>query len=294
MSFDFNKTGGKLIFTDLGGFQRRNPSTFWAINEADKLYNWKDFATIKIYTNDSENDETDYSYSKKNSHFNLVPDFTFHCWKEAGLNDYDEFITSIDKAGLSPYEINKVGWVGSTATSDSRKILFKIGENNNTLFDFFENCWTHSSSIMLNGTNYIHTADLVKKYSILIDIEGNGWSARFKHLLWSHRPVLFVDRPYTEYFFKYLKEWEHYIPVKRDLSDLVEKTKWCIDNYDKALEIAKNAYEFSKKYTTREACYAQWNYIICNSGQYKSLRVIEDKKKLDEDKKKLDEDKKEN
>jgi hypothetical protein len=67
---------------------------------------------------------------------------------------------------------------------------------------------------MLNGTNYIHTADLVKKYSILIDIEGCGYSARFKHLLWSHRPVLFVDRPYTEYFFKYLKEWEHYIPVK--------------------------------------------------------------------------------
>jgi hypothetical protein len=65
---------------------------------------------------------------------------------------------------------------------------------------------------------------------------------------------------------------------------LGEKTKWCIDNYDKALEIAKNAYEFSKNYTTREACYAQLNYIICNSGQYKSLRVIEDKNaKLDED-----------
>jgi spore maturation protein CgeB len=53
--------------------------------------------------------------------------------------------------------------------------------------------------------------------------------------------------------------------VKRDLSDLVEKAKWCIENYDKAKQIAENAYEFSKKYLTRDACYEQWNKIITNS-----------------------------
>jgi len=56
---------------------------------------------------------------------------------------------------------------------------------------------------------------------------------------------------------KGLKEWEHYIPVpvKRELSYLIEKTKWCIDNYDKGLQIAENPYQFSKLYLTRNACY---------------------------------------
>jgi hypothetical protein len=95
-----------------------------------------------------------------------------------------------------------------------------------------------------------------------MDIEGNGYSGRLKHLLWSHRPLLIVDRPYKEFFFEFLKEWEHYIPVKRDLSDLVEKTQWCFNHYDKALQIAENAYHFSKKYLTRDACYDKWNNII--------------------------------
>ena len=33
----------------------------------------------------------------------------------------------------------------------------------------------------------------------------------------------------------------HYIPVNRDLSDLIEKTQWCLDNYEKAVQIAENA-----------------------------------------------------
>lgn len=71
-----------------------------------------------------------------------------------------------------------------------------------------------------------------------------------------------MDRPYKEYFFEHLKEWEHYIPVKRDLSDLTEKVDWCFDNPEKVAEIATNALEFSKQHLTREACYSRWNEII--------------------------------
>jgi len=52
------------------------------------------------------------------------------------------------------------------------------------------------------------------------------------------------------------------------LSDLIEKTKWCIDNYDKALQLAENAYQFSKLHLTRNACYDKWNNVVisnCNS-----------------------------
>jgi len=262
MSFTVSKANGQLIFNDYGGYETRNPSTIWCIQEADKIYKWNDFDEIKIFTEDYEVDDNDFTYSKQNHYSNTVPDFNFHSWPQVGIHDYSDFVKEIDNAGLNKYQTNKVGWIGNVNTNFRRKIMFEIGNTNKEMFDFFEMSWIYNGKIPLDSTNYISMPDLVKKYSILLDIEGNGYSGRLKHLLWSHRPLLIVDRPHKEFFFEFLKEYEHYIPVKRDLSDLIEKTKWCLENYDKALQIAENAYEFSKNYLTREACYTKWNSII--------------------------------
>lgn len=264
MPFCVSKINGKLIFKDLGGHQTRNPSTIWCIQKADEKYNWNDFNEIKIHTGDYEKNNNCYTYSKQSNYNNLIPDFNFHSWPQVGINDYEKFVKEIDNAGLKNYEINKVGWIGNTNTNIMRKKLLEIGDNNKKLFDVFHMFWCDSKNVKLWSSKYISTPELVQKYSILIDIEGFGYSGRLKYLLWSHRPVLLVDRPHKEFFFEFLKEWEHYIPVKRDLSDLIEKTKWCLDNYDKALIIAENAFQFSKIYLTRDACYDKWNNIICN------------------------------
>lgn len=266
MSFSIYKKNGNLIFNDMGGYETRNSSTFWCIQQADYIYNWNDFSEIKIHTEDMEKGMDDYTYSKHNNYQKVVPDFNFHSWPQVGINDYASFVKEIDNAGLNNhYEINKVGWIGNANTNFRRKQMLEIGNNHKELFDFFHMTWKPSDNIMHSSTNYISTPELIKKYSILIDIEGNGYSGRLKHLLWSHRPLLIVDRPHKEFFFEFLKEWEHYIPVKRDLSDLIEKTKWCIHNYDKALQIAENAYQFSKIYLTRDACYKKWNEIITSN-----------------------------
>lgn len=262
MTFGVSKRNGTLHFHDFGGYETRNPSTFWCIEQADQLYHWNDFSEIIIHTSDYEYSNDDYTYSKHDSYNKLVPDFNFHAWPQVGINDYTTFFTEIDHAGLQPYELNKVGWIGNTNTHYTRKRALEIGGQHRELFDIFDMSWSASGNVFLNSTNYISTPDLARKYAILIDIEGNGYSGRLKHLLWSHRPVLLVDRPHKEFFFEQLKEWEHYIPVKRDLSDLVEKTQWCIDHYDDAKKIAENAYQFSKLHLTREACYAKWNDII--------------------------------
>lgn len=266
MSFSISKKNGELIFKDFGGYESRNTSTFWCIQKADEKYNWNDFNEITIYTDDYERSNDNYTYSKQNSYNKLIPDFNFHSWPQVGINDYEKFTKDIDNAGLNKYEINKVGWIGSLNTNAMRKQLFKIGNYNKHLFDIFSMDFNSGNSSP-NATKYISTPELVKKYSILIDVEGRGYSGRVKHLLWSHRPLLLADRPHKEYFYEYLKEWVHYIPVKRDLSDLIEKTKWCLNNYNKALDIANNAYEFSKLYLTRDACYNKWNNIISDISQ---------------------------
>jgi len=269
MSFTVKKTDGKLVFNDLGGPSSRNPSTIWCIEQADKIYKWVDFKELTIHTLDYESTSNDYTYSKQNHYTKLVPSFDFHAWSEMGIDNYDTFTKNIDSAGLKQYEIDKVGWIGSLS-HPNRVTLLEIGTNNPHLFDIFD-CghWgfkyrqtNPNPNSKYNCDKYISTPDLVKTYSILIDIEGEGFSARTKHLMWSNRPLLLQDRPHKEFFYEHLIEWEHYIPIKRDLSDLIEKTQWCLNNYSIALEIAENAYQFAKTHLTREACYKQWNKII--------------------------------
>jgi hypothetical protein len=267
MSFTVSKLNGQLIFNDFGCYETRNPSTIWCIIEADKHYNFPDFETITISTSDNEYEtrhiDNIYTYSKCDSFKNLIPDFNFHKWSEAGIRDYAEMIKKIDEFGRVPYIINKVGWIG-TLSHEVRKNFIEIANNNSNLFDCISMKWFDDKieDGHIAATKYISLDELVKTYSILIDIEGNGYSGRLKYLLWSHRPVLLVDRPHKEFFFEYLKEWEHYIPVKRDLSDLIEKTIWCMTNPDEANKIAENAYKFSQTFLTREACFKQWRKVI--------------------------------
>jgi hypothetical protein len=261
--FTVSKKNGELKFEDFGGYETRNPSTIWCIKEADKIYNWKDFNSFSVVTYDWCDSIYDvYAYSKTNSYNKIVPDFNFHAWPQVGIQDYNQLIHEIHNAGSQKFEINKVGWIGNKFTNDNRITMIELGKLNPHLFDFFDMEWINEGKTELKGSTFISLPDLVKKYSILIDIEGTGYSGRLKFLLWSLRPILLVDRPHKEYFFEHLKEWEHYIPVKRDLSDLGEKTLWCLKNYNEALKIAENAYNFSKIHLTREACYKKWNDII--------------------------------
>jgi hypothetical protein len=266
MSFSVKKEHGVLSWNDFSGWETRNASTFWCMQQADAVYKWSDFKEITIHTGDFESNADEYTYSKKYSYNRLVPDFNFHSWPQVGIDNYESFVQEIDKAGRYKYYLNKVGWIGNSNTNQHRKILLDIGRERRDLFDIFDcgNWWKDEDPnvVKLHSHAYISTPDLVQLYSILIDIEGGGYSGRLKHLLWSHRPVLLVDRPHKEFFYEHLIPWEHYIPVQRDLSDLVYQTEWCLDNYEDALEIAENAYQFSKKYLSMDACHKQWNTII--------------------------------
>jgi hypothetical protein len=45
-------------------------------------------------------------------------------------------INAIDQAGLTSFEINKVGWIGNTKMNLNRSILLNIGNMNTNIFDF--------------------------------------------------------------------------------------------------------------------------------------------------------------
>ncbi|KAJ8913564.1 hypothetical protein NQ315_017115 [Exocentrus adspersus] len=84
------------------------------------------------------------------------------------------------------------------------------------------------------------------KYQLAID--GTVAPYRMPYLLAGGSLVFKPESKYLEHFYSDLIPNVHYIPVKEDLSDLVDKLKWAIDNDDAAKEIAKAGQKFANQY----------------------------------------------
>jgi len=56
-------------------------------------------------------------------------------------------------------------------------------------------------------------------YKYVIDIDGNGWSGRFKRLITSNS-LVFKSTIHPEWYADRVAPWVHYIPIQLDLSDL--------------------------------------------------------------------------
>lgn len=64
-------------------------------------------------------------------------------------------------------------------------------------------------------------------YKYQLDVDGTGWSSRFRRLL-SSRSAVIKSTIFQEWWSKRLVPWFHYIPVKSDLSDLHDVTAFFI------------------------------------------------------------------
>lgn len=72
-----------------------------------------------------------------------------------------------------------------------------------------------------------------------MNVDGTVAAYRFPYLMLGNSLVLKQDSQYYEHFYSHLKAGTHYIPVKRNLSDLLEKIKWAKENDAEAQEVAR-------------------------------------------------------
>lgn len=68
------------------------------------------------------------------------------------------------------------------------------------------------------------------KFRYQIYVEGNGGAYRLGGMLRSRSVILRVESRFRLWFDDELRPWEHFVPVRADLSDLLEKVRWCRDN----------------------------------------------------------------
>lgn len=228
-----------------------------------------DFEKTKFNSSDRGSENVyNFSYDKVTQpHLENTcgPDWTFVSWPSAGIDSFDETVEKIKRAGQKDALLEKVGWHGNiySASQDvpeshTRPLLKKLSEENQDLLDV-----THvdGHEIKTKGTSL---PELVRNYKYVLDIGGNGYSGRLTYLLFSNRPLLFVDRDHVQYYVKDLEPYVHYVPVKRDLSDLVDQIKWMRANEEECQKIAKNALEFAETNFTREKILQRVRYAAGN------------------------------
>ncbi|KAJ7763223.1 glycosyl transferase family 90-domain-containing protein [Mycena maculata] len=99
-------------------------------------------------------------------------------------------------------------------------------------------------------------AEKIYQYKYAVDVDGEAFSGRFLGLLRSGS-LVFKATLFEEYFNDWLRPYEHYVPVKPDLSDLVQQLSWANENPEEARLIQRRGQAVAQRVLTDEQndCY---------------------------------------
>jgi hypothetical protein len=186
-------------------------------------------------------------------------------------------------------KISKAVWRGAPTGNEldwrdlPRAKLIKISRDNPSIIDAsFTANWlpqrneTEKLDIISSGfaNASIPFADF-QMYKAIIDIDGNSWSSRFADLLCMNSVVIKVEPYLVDYFYVELQPWVHYIPVHRNMSNLVEMVNMVLDDsqQEKMKEIVKQANAFCQSKLTATQMAIDMVWIM---GWYVELLTRED------------------
>lgn len=98
------------------------------------------------------------------------------------------------------------------------------------------------------------TPEQQSNYKYLVNLDGHVSAFRLSLELEMGCCILMVEskEKWKMWFSDYLEPYVHYVPIKSDLSDLIEQIKWCQSNDDKCQQISQNSLKFAKKYLSKK------------------------------------------
>ncbi|REC47079.1 glycosyl transferase family 90 [Chryseobacterium pennipullorum] len=186
-----------------------------------------------------------YCCEKKEDLDFVFPDFIFDHWQQAGIPDFKKTVSEIQKEAEKPYLHPRMLWIGNVQTHPNREKIIKYSEQYPDLIEAYN---TYVDQAVLGGKKdipYITLKDHTH-YKYLIDIEGKGYSGRIKMLLFTKRLLFLQDRVWKSYYHFELEPYKHFIPVKNDLSDLMEQMRFAEQQGEEYYRtITQNAYDFA-------------------------------------------------
>ncbi|XP_036283196.1 protein O-glucosyltransferase 3 [Pipistrellus kuhlii] len=110
------------------------------------------------------------------------------------------------------------------------------------------------------------------KYKYQVNVDGTVAAYRYPYLMLGDSLVLKQDSPYYEHFYMALQPWKHYVPIKRNLADLLEKVKWAKENDEEAKRIAKEGQLTARDLLQPHRLYCYYYRVLQNYAERQSSK----------------------
>ena len=105
------------------------------------------------------------------------------------------------------------------------------------------------------------------EYKYIVHVDGHVSAFRLSLELSMGSVILLVKSPWKIWYRDLLIDGVHYVSVKEDLSDLIEKIKWCRDNDKECEKIANNARIFFNTYLQKDGVMDYMQKTLINLKQ---------------------------
>jgi membrane protein involved in colicin uptake len=89
--------------------------------------------------------------------------------------------------------------------------------------------------------------------------------------------ILRVTSQYTSWVDHMLQHKVHYIPVKADLSDLLDVIRWCKKNDEKCQEIARNGMEFARSILSKKNIQSYLQNALWSLSEHRQVKILDEK-----------------
>lgn len=178
---------------------------------------------------------------------------------------------------------------GNDAKTNMRIKAYEIGLTNPEIFDIgildFKKQLkkNFNQSLIIFQTKYFSNTlnDYEQSfYKYILILEGHFASSSISFRLHMKSCILLQESENKVWFSDLLIPFKHYVPIRNDLSDLVEKTNWCMKNDKKCEKIALNGYKIIKKILTKKYIFDYMNKILNKNCKLKINRFIKIKNKV--------------
>jgi len=131
-----------------------------------------------------------------------------------------------------------------------------------------------NTNIGMSG-NFLTMADQ-SKYKYIIHVDGNVNAYRLLATMLTGSLILRVTSQYTSWVDHMLQHKVHYIPVKADLSDLLDVIRWCKKNDDKCQEIAKNGMQFARSILSKKNIQSYLQNTLWSLTEHRSVKILDE------------------
>ena len=121
-------------------------------------------------------------------------------------------------------------------------------------------------SLPFGLSNYLSLKEQ-SEYKYIIHIDGHVSAFRLSLELSLKSVILLVESEWKMWYSEKLIPYVHYVPVKKDLSDLIDQIKWCKGNDKKCKKISENAFDFYNNFLNKNAILDYFQKTLINLKQ---------------------------